>query len=121
MGLVQRELEAGGIGTVTLSTIPALTAAVGAPRVAGIEHPQGRPVGQPGDSEGQRQVVREALALLERLERPGAVDLPFRWPEPRSRVRWHAAESPPIARLIKRKPWLYAKLLAREVPGPPSR
>jgi D-proline reductase (dithiol) PrdB len=117
VGLVQREIEAAGIATLALSTIAELTAAAGAPRVAAIEYPPGRPFGRPGDAAGQADVLRAALEALEALERPGAVvDLPFEWPEPRSKVRYGAAEPPPITRLIKRKPWLWGKLLSREIP-----
>jgi hypothetical protein len=85
---VQRRIEAAGLTTVTLSSIPDLTAAVGVPRVAAIEYPQGRPLGQPGDAEGQAAVLRAALSVTETAEDPGTVvDLPFEWPEPPSRVR----------------------------------
>jgi hypothetical protein len=117
VGLVQREMEAAGLATITLSTIAAFTASVGAPRVAAIEYPQGRPLGQPGDAQGQLAVLRETLAALGRIERPGAVvDLPFEWPEPPREVRSRPRESPPIAKLLKRRPWLYPRLLAGDFP-----
>jgi len=115
VGLVQREMEAAGFVTVTLSPIPDLTAAVGVPRVAAIEHPCGRPFGQPGDAERQRAVLWAALRLVESLERPAVVDLPFEWPERPSRVRSHPTEPPPIATLLKRKPWLLPRLFSRDV------
>jgi len=77
VGLVQREIEAAGIATVTLSNIPDLTAAVGVPRVAAIEYPQGQLFGSPGDTDGQAAVLRAALSLVNELDRPGVVDLPF--------------------------------------------
>ena len=117
MGLVQREMEAAGLATITLSTIAAFTASVGAPRVAAIEHPQGRPLGQPGDAQGQLAVLRETLAALGRIELPGTVvDLPFEWSEPPREVRSRPRESPPIAKLLKRRPWLYPRLLAGDFP-----
>ena len=117
MGLVQREMEAAGLTTLTLSTIADLTASVGAPRVAAIEYPQGRPLGQPGDAEGQREVLRAALAAVREIEQPGGVvHLPFEWPEPRSRVKSAAPVPPPIGKLLKRKPWLVRNLFAREIP-----
>ena len=113
---MQRKLEQAGLTTVTLSPIPDLTAAVGVPRVAGIEFPLGRPFGQPGDKNGQTAVLRAALGAVESLERPGGVaHLPFEWPEPPSRVRTTA--EPPIAGLLKRKPWLLPRLFSRDVPS----
>jgi hypothetical protein len=41
--------------------IPEFTASVGAPRVAGIELPFGRPLGLPGDRAGQRGVLHATL------------------------------------------------------------
>jgi hypothetical protein len=118
VGLAQREIEAAGITTVSLSMIPAFTASVGAPRIAAIEYPMGRPFGQPGDGDGQRAVLRAALRVLE-TARPGEiVHLPFEWPEPPSRVRSAPAEPPPIARLIGRRPWLFMKLLSGLAPSP---
>ena len=51
---------------------------IGMPRVAAIEYPYGRPVGQVNDVEGQRMVLREALSFMEKAENPGEVrHLPF--------------------------------------------
>jgi len=110
-------MEAAGLTTIVLSTIAAFTASVGAPRVAAIEHPLGRPLGAPGDTEGQLAVLRETLAALTKVERPGAVvELPFEWPEPPGQVSSRPREPPPIAKLLKRRPWLYPRLLARDFP-----
>ena len=117
MGLAQRAIEAAGIATVSLSMIPAFTRSVGAPRVAAIEYPMGRPLGQPGDREGQTAVLRAALRVVETASGPGeVVNLPFEWPEPPSQVRSSPAEPPPITRLVTRRPWLYLKLVAGEIP-----
>lgn len=116
MGLAQRQIEAAGISTIALSTVPDLTASVGVPRVAAIEHPLGRPLGEAGDRGGQLAVLRATLDALASISEPGTVvHLPFEWAEPPRRVRWHPAEPPPIAKLLKRKPWLFPRLLAREV------
>ena len=48
MGLVQREIEAAGISTISLSMMPELTQSVGVPRIAAIEHPFGLTLGLPG-------------------------------------------------------------------------
>ena len=71
--------------------------AVGIPRSAAIEYPYGRPVGQAGDRDGQRQVLREALALLEKAKKPGEVwHLPFTWPEEPKKTDWQPPEMSPL-------------------------
>lgn len=116
VGLVQREIEAAGIATITLSTVADLTVAVGAPRVAAIEHPPGRAFGQPDDAQGHRAVLRATLGALEGLQSPGIVHLPFEWGEPRNRVRWRPRTPTPIESLLKRRPWLYWALLTGSIP-----
>lgn len=112
-------MEQAGFSTVTLSPVPDLTAAVGAPRVAAIEYPLGRTFGMPGDAAGQTAVLRAALRVLETAQRPGAVvHLPFEWPESvkQARAAMEPAEPPPIVRLLKRKPWLLPRLLNLDPP-----
>ena len=120
MGLAQREIEAAGISTVSLSMIPDFTAAPGVPRVAAIAYPMSRPLGSPGDADGQRAVLLAALSLLEDADGPGDVTtLPFTWPEPAKQVRRQPlADPPPIAKLLHAKPWLYFKLVSGEIPLP---
>jgi len=110
-------MEAAGIATVSLSVLPAVTASVGAPRVAGIAYPMGVPLGLPGDAGGQRAILEAALRVLATARAPGEiVSLPFEWPTPLEEVRYPAAEPPPIAQLIRRRPWLYLQLLRGEIP-----
>lgn len=114
MGLVAREIEAAGFSTIVLSPLPEWTAAVGAPRIAAIEHPFGQTVGAPGDAAGQTAVLRAALGALADIAAPGTVrHLPFRWagPEPEE------GPEPPIVGAIKKRPWLYRKLLAGDIPA----
>jgi hypothetical protein len=117
VGLVQREIEAAGMSTITLTPLPELTASVSVPRLAAVEYPLGRTLGQPGDSAGQMAVLRATLDALKTLETPGDVqNLPFTWPEPPRQVRIHPPQPPPIARYLLRHPWLLPKLFSREVP-----
>jgi hypothetical protein len=75
-------LEARGLATVCLSMIPEWTAAVGAPRVAGLNFPFGRPLGQPGDARGQRAVLAATLEVVSTARTPRTlVRLPFVWPQ----------------------------------------
>ncbi len=104
MGLVARVIEAAGIPTVTLNMIPAYQALVGMPRVAAIEHPFGRPYGDVGDSDTQREVLRAAIRLAETAQTPGHVEhLPFRWHEEPKETKWHPAEPSPIIALLKKR------------------
>ncbi len=122
MGLAQRIVEAAGISTVALSMVPALTAAAGAPRVAAIDFPFGRPLGQPGDAETQRAVLWAALEVLRDATGPGAVvDLPFHWPEAPDDVHWHPKEPSSIGRLLAANPPLFTRLVAGEIPPAASR
>ncbi len=117
MGLVQREIEAAGISTVSLSMIPEFTAKVGVPRLAGIAHPMSRPMGRPGDADGQRAVLSATLEVLRTATAPGTwVDLPFTWPESVAVARRCEEEPPPIAKLLRRKPWLLPRFYAGDIP-----
>jgi hypothetical protein len=99
--------------------IPEFTASVGAPRVAGIEFPFGRPLGLPGDRVGQREVLRAALDVMTVARVPGTVaQLPFSWPQTPHQARAEPPIPPPIVQLVKRKPWLALRLLAHDIPEP---
>ncbi len=117
MGLAQREIEAEGLTTITLSNMPDLTAAVSVPRVAAIEYPFGRTVGMPGDAEGQRAVLQGALEALEGITVPGSIEhLPFEWPQSPKETQAHPEEPPPIVGHLKRHIWQLPRLLNRDVP-----
>jgi hypothetical protein len=96
-------IEEAGIPTVMLSMMPAYQPSVGAPRVAAVSHPFGRPFGDVGDAETQRAVLRAALALLESARMPGEIaHLAFTWPEDPRTTRWAPDEpSPIIAMMMK--------------------
>lgn len=96
--------------------MPDITASVSPPRLVGVGFPPGRPFGAPGDAETQRRVLRAALDALPAMSEPGArVDLDLAYPGPRG--RFHPAEPPPIAQLIKRRPWLLWRLLSGRTPA----
>jgi D-proline reductase (dithiol) PrdB len=98
--------------------VPDLTASVGAPRVAAIEYPLGRTLGQPDDVAGQMAVLRSTLAALQSIRTPGeVVHLPFEWPEAPKQVKNEPPEAPPIAKYLARNPWFLPKLLNRNVPA----
>lgn len=94
-------IEAAGIATVILSMMPVYQPSVGAPRVAAIAHPFGRPFGDVGDAERQRAVLRAALGLLETVTTPGeVVHLPFTWPEDPRATKWEPDQPSPIVAMM---------------------
>lgn len=97
MGLAARYLEEKGFSTLVLTPTHEFHRAVGIPRSAAIEYPYGRPVGQVGDKDGQRNVLLAALAVFEKACRPGEVHhLPFDWPEMPKETRWQPPEMSPL-------------------------
>ena len=104
MGLVSRVIEAAGIPTVTLNMIWVYQNIVGMPRVAAIEHPFGRPYGDVGDADTQREVLRAALRTFETAKEAGYVEhLPFVWHEDPADTKWHPAEPSPIIAMLKKR------------------
>jgi hypothetical protein len=106
------------MSTITLSSIPDLTAAVSVPRLAAIEHPLGYLLGQPGDQEGQTAVLRSTLHALAEMTGPGSViHLPFEWPASARRLSARPPQAPPISRYLLRHPWHIPNLFSRDVPA----
>ncbi|MEX2224000.1 MAG: hypothetical protein WEG40_19600 [Candidatus Rokuibacteriota bacterium] len=102
--------------------VPDLTAAAGAPRVAAIEFPFGRPFGQPNDPATQGAVLQATLDALRDASEPGNVaHLPFEWPEALHQVHWHPQEPSPIIKLVSRDPSLYQRLASGDIPPEASR
>jgi len=121
VGLVQREIEAAGFSTISLSMMPELTTSAGVPRIAAIEHPFGLNLGLPGDAARQLAVLRAALRALEEVSQPGAVvHLPFEW-NPIEKLNTHPPQPPPIARFLSRHPWYLPKFLSRTPPKVPEK
>ncbi len=85
---------------MTLTVSPEFNREIGIPRVAAIEYPYGRPVGQVNDDEGQRKVLLEALSVLEKAQEPAQViHLPFEWPEEPKETKWHPPVASPVIKL----------------------
>ncbi|MCP4166237.1 MAG: hypothetical protein GY759_10130 [Chloroflexi bacterium] len=116
---MQRMIEAAGFTTISLTPVPDLTASVSVPRIAAIEYPLGRTLGQPGDTAGQMAVFRATFHALKRIDMSGGViHLPFEWPESPKEVRSQerSVEPPPIAQHLQRHIWQLPRLLKRDVP-----
>ena len=117
MGLVQREIEAAGFSTISLSIMPELTASAGAPRIAAIEHPFGMTIGRPGDAAGQLAVLRAALRAMGAMCEPSeVVHLPFDWTST-EKLALGPPAPPPIARYLVGHPWALPRFLNRTPPS----
>ena len=80
---------------------PEFNREIGIPRVAAVEHPYGRTIGQVNDHEGQREVLLEALSVFQTASAPGQVfHLPFTWPEEPKKTNWHPPETSPIVKSL---------------------
>ncbi len=118
MGLVANVIENLGVPTVCLSMIPPLTRRTGAPRVVGVAHPMGLAMGLPGDHDRQRAVLRQTLDAAVAMDTPRSyTELHFDWPETRSKAMREPDPPPPIAQLLKHKPWLLRRLISGQPPG----
>ena len=76
MGTLASVLEQSGIATVAISIIREQIEATKPPRALHCEFPLGRPLGKPGDSEFQHQVLDAAFDLLNVESGPVLVDYP---------------------------------------------
>jgi D-proline reductase (dithiol) PrdB len=80
VGLIQNALEAAGIATASLTTMPEITMGVGVPRAGFVRFPLGTPFGEPGHTEVQRAILLDLLRLVWEAEGPQTVvKLPYRW------------------------------------------
>jgi hypothetical protein len=92
-----RYLEGRGFSTIVLTPIPEFHNQVGIPRSAAIEYPFGRLLGQPGDREGQREILFSVLEVLRDGRSPGEVrHLPYVWPEEPKKAEWQPLEMSPL-------------------------
>jgi hypothetical protein len=75
VGHVARLLEEAGIATVILAVqaFQGRLAAMRVPRLLVSRYPMGRPVGAPGDAEGQRAAILAALELLQTAQQGGTI------------------------------------------------
>ncbi len=93
-------LEEAGISTITLTPTPEFNCAIGFPRIAAIQYPFGRVIGDVNDKAGQREVLLKTLEVLQQAEKPGLVsDLPFLWSEDPKVTKWHPPEISPLIKL----------------------
>jgi D-proline reductase (dithiol) PrdB len=79
-GLIARVLEEHGISTVVVNQGLQQPERTKPPRTLFLKYPYGQPFGRPGDTDQQRVIVEDALALLATVTEPGTiVHSPYRW------------------------------------------
>ena len=77
---MQREIEAWGVSTISLSNNPAATERVNPPRWAHVRFPRGSMLGEPRNRDKQLAVLQDTFRALETISQPGGhVQLPYRW------------------------------------------
>ena len=76
MCVLAHVFEAAGLATVSLISVRAVAERLPPPRALYGEFPLGRPLGKPGDTAFQHDVLRRAFALLERTSGPVLEDHP---------------------------------------------
>jgi D-proline reductase (dithiol) PrdB len=80
VSLIARVVESYGISTVALSLNRGLSEKIGAPRTLYLRYPYGAPLGEPGNVDQQRVILKEMFAALDTITEPGTIiDLPYRW------------------------------------------
>jgi D-proline reductase (dithiol) PrdB len=78
--VLQREIEKGGIATVSVSLCQDVTEHVGVPRAVAVRFPFGHTFGAIADDIMQMRIFKDALQVLETASSPGeVVPLPYRW------------------------------------------
>jgi hypothetical protein len=73
VGLIQRVIEASGIATISISLSKDITQKVLPPRAVYTGLPLGHPMGFPGQTFRQKQVLRLLLIYLKKLNSPGTI------------------------------------------------
>ena len=90
---------------MVLNSIWSLQKIAGMPRVAAIEFPMGRALGDVGESDLHRDILLAALDVFTSALEPGWVThLPFKWPHPPEETVW-LPEPPPPYLVIMRQTW----------------
>jgi hypothetical protein len=80
VGLVQNQVEAAGVATISVTAQPHITAMVGAPRAVPMRYPAGSQVGEAGKPQQQRAILTGALEAVTAIQRPGTIlECPYRW------------------------------------------
>ncbi len=78
--LVQREIEATGIPTISVTLCRDMTYQLQAPRAVALRFPFGNPFGSSMDAPMQTRILRDALSAIDSTRTPGEIiALPYDW------------------------------------------
>ncbi len=101
--MLARTFETAGLSTILVSQIPYLVETVGAPRTLAVEFPLGHTLGQPQNIPQQREVLIQALGVLESAKEPGTVIHSEEvWPVPQKEALkgWQPKEPSPLIKMM---------------------
>jgi hypothetical protein len=73
VGLIQRAIETAGIATISITLSEQITRKVHPPRALYPGFPLGHPIGFPGQTLRQLEIMRILLKFLEELDAPGSI------------------------------------------------
>jgi D-proline reductase (dithiol) PrdB len=73
VGLIQRKVEAAGIATISISLSKEITRKINLPRAIYPGLPLGHPLGLPGQTFRQLQILRMLLHYLHQIDTPGTI------------------------------------------------
>lgn len=80
VSLIARVVESYGMSTVALSLNREISEKILAPRTLYLRFPYGAPLGEPGNVNQQRTILKEMCEALTCLKEPGTiVEMPYRW------------------------------------------
>lgn len=97
--MLARTLEAAGLSTIMVTTMPYWVEKTGVPRALAVEFPFAQTLGRPHDQAQQRRVITQALAVLEAAEEPGTIiHSAETWPIPLNEAirSWQPDEPSPV-------------------------
>lgn len=80
MGLIARVLEEAGISTICIVMRKETAQNVKPPRTLFVRFPMGAPLGPAGEAYTHREVLRQAVEVLDTAQEPGTIiDSPLAW------------------------------------------
>jgi len=78
--LIARAIELAGVPTIVLGNNPEVLQAVGTPRAVVVNHPDGAPLGNPGNAGKHQVLMREILDAAWQFDGPGRIGkLAYDW------------------------------------------
>lgn len=104
--MLARTLESAGLATLLVTMMPFWAEKIGVPRTLAVEFPFGHTLGQPHNIIQQRNVINQALKVLESAKSPGMiVHSPEVWPvsQKEAMAQWQPDEMSPIIKMMAPK------------------